>query len=96
MRNAGKCRTADFRFVLEAGIKRNERPDMTAVASSASIQNSEVAFSRGRLADWVARAVAILRNLGPYAAIELILPGGTLMALLLWLYRSHKKAEARV
>jgi hypothetical protein len=69
---------------------------MTAVASSASIQNSEIAFSRGRLADWVARAVAILRNLGPYAAIELILPGGTLMALLLWLYRSHKKAEARV
>jgi hypothetical protein len=26
-----------------------------------------------------------LRNLGPYLLIELLLPGGTLIALLLWL-----------
>jgi hypothetical protein len=31
-------------------------------------------------------------DLAPYAAIELVLPGGSLMALLLRLYRRHKKA----
>jgi hypothetical protein len=41
-----------------------------------------------------ASAVAgVLRNLAPYAVIELLLPGGSLMALLLWLYRRHKKAS---
>jgi hypothetical protein len=30
---------------------------------------------------------AILWQLGPYVAMEIPLPGGTLMALLLWLYR---------
>jgi hypothetical protein len=33
---------------------------------------------------WVAGQ---LRAFGPYFAIELILPGGSLLALLLWLYR---------
>jgi hypothetical protein len=32
-----------------------------------------------------------LRDLAPYAMMELILPGGSLMALLLWLYRRQKK-----
>lgn len=36
--------------------------------------------------------VARLRDLAPYALLELILPGGSLMALLLWLYRRQKKA----
>ena len=31
-----------------------------------------------------------LREVAPYAAIELILPGGSLMALMLWLYRRRK------
>ena len=33
-----------------------------------------------------------LRSLAPYALIELIMPGGSLMALLLWLYRHRKKS----
>lgn len=33
-----------------------------------------------------------LRELAPYALIELILPGGSVMALLLWLYRRQRKA----
>jgi hypothetical protein len=39
-----------------------------------------------------AAIVAKLRDLAPYALIELILPGGSLMALLLWLYRRQRKA----
>ena len=32
------------------------------------------------------RILQALRSLGPYLLIELLLPGGTLLALLLWLY----------
>jgi hypothetical protein len=40
---------------------------------------------------YAAAIVAKLRDLAPYALMELILPGGSLMALLLWLYRRQKK-----
>ena len=36
---------------------------------------------------WLKRGLALLRSVGPYAAIEVLLPGGTLIALLLWLSR---------
>jgi hypothetical protein len=32
-----------------------------------------------------------LMGLAPYALIELVLPGGSVMALLLWLYRRRKR-----
>jgi hypothetical protein len=38
-----------------------------------------------------ALVVAKLRTLAPYAAMELVLPGGSLMALLFWLYRRQRK-----
>jgi hypothetical protein len=38
----------------------------------------------------VKAAVEVLRRLGPYAAIELLLPGGSILAILLWLYRRHR------
>jgi hypothetical protein len=34
-----------------------------------------------------------LRQLAPYAAIELILPGGSLIALALWLYRRYRQRK---
>jgi hypothetical protein len=37
--------------------------------------------------------VAKLREFAPYAAMELVLPGGSLMALGLWLYRRQKKTS---
>jgi hypothetical protein len=33
--------------------------------------------------------IAAGRTFGPYLAIELLLPGGSLVALLLWLYRTY-------
>jgi hypothetical protein len=45
------------------------------------------------LKDWGRRAVAVvvrLKALAPYAMIELVMPGGSVMALLLWLYRRRK------
>jgi hypothetical protein len=49
---------------------------------------------RARWAAWMALAVAGLKEVGPYVAIEIILPGGTLIALLLWLYRRRQAASA--
>jgi hypothetical protein len=37
------------------------------------------------------KLMAAGRTFGPYLAIELLLPGGSLIALLLWLYRTHAK-----
>jgi len=34
--------------------------------------------------------LAKLKDLAPYAALELIMPGGSVMALLLWLYRRRR------
>jgi hypothetical protein len=38
------------------------------------------------------KAIAAGRTFGPYIAIELLLPGGSLLALLLWLYRTYGRA----
>ena len=35
----------------------------------------------------VDRVLVLVRGLGPYAAIELLLPGGSMLALLYWWYR---------
>jgi hypothetical protein len=45
------------------------------------------------LRDWrvyAAAAIVRLKPFAPYALIELVLPGGSVMALLLWLYRRRK------
>jgi len=44
----------------------------------------------------MAAVIAKLRDLAPYAAIELVLPGGSLIALLLWLYRRQGRSVARL
>jgi hypothetical protein len=40
----------------------------------------------------VAAALVRLKALAPYALIELILPGGSVLALLLWFYRRRRNA----
>jgi hypothetical protein len=44
---------------------------------------------------WFARLPALLRSVGPYAAIELLLPGGSIIALLIWLCRHRANVGAR-
>jgi hypothetical protein len=41
----------------------------------------------------IKRGLAGFRELGPYAAIELLVPGGSVIAVLLWLYRRQKRIE---
>jgi hypothetical protein len=69
---------------------------MTAIAQVAPIASDEFSSSRSRLGAWIDRIGAILRQLGPYVVMEILLPGGTLMALLLWLYRRGAEVRARV
>jgi hypothetical protein len=40
------------------------------------------------------RGLTGARELGPYAAVELLLPGGSVIAVLLWLYRRYKRTPA--
>lgn len=39
----------------------------------------------------IAKMIALGRAIGPYVAIEILLPGGSLIALLLWLYRVKQR-----
>ncbi|HET9391157.1 MAG TPA: efflux transporter outer membrane subunit [Steroidobacteraceae bacterium] len=48
-----------------------------------------------RLMQWMTWSIAGLRELGPYAAVELVLPGGSIIAVLMWLYRRHRKQHPR-
>jgi hypothetical protein len=45
--------------------------------------------------NWRARLPGALRELGPYAAIELVVPGGSLIALALWAFRHRAWLAAR-
>jgi hypothetical protein len=40
--------------------------------------------------EWILRQ---FRSLGPYLAVELFLPGGSIVALLLWTYRRRTAAR---
>jgi len=46
-----------------------------------------------KLSGWWMSGLAGARALGPYAAVELLLPGGSVVAVLLWLYRRHRRIE---
>lgn len=47
----------------------------------------------GLLRGAVARVQHWMHSLGPYIAIELLLPGGTIIALALWAYRRRRAAR---
>ena len=46
------------------------------------------------LSPLIGRLLILLRDVGPYAAIELLLPGGTVVALLYWWYRHRLRRTA--
>ena len=52
----------------------------------------DAAMINAVLRPWIARIRRLMRALGPYAVIELLLPGGSVIALLLWWYRSRTSA----
>jgi hypothetical protein len=100
----GQCRFLIRAFVFRLVNDNLESRTMLSSIESAAIFNPRLAPLRSRhmqspatprnLRTYTAAVLAKLREFAPYAAIELILPGGSLMALLLWLYRRHKKGAA--
>jgi hypothetical protein len=48
------------------------------------------------LGAWATVVFARLKDLAPYALIELLLPGGSVVALTLWFYRRRLRAPALV
>ncbi|HTT02462.1 MAG TPA: hypothetical protein VMG11_10290 [Steroidobacteraceae bacterium] len=50
-----------------------------------------------KISSWMTRGAGGLLEFGPYAAVGLMVPGGSVIAALLWLYRRHQhsKVEAR-
>jgi hypothetical protein len=73
-------------FAIESTVTFNAGPESTG---------SRGAPCRTAPRTWSAHTgavVARLREFAPYAAMELVLPGGSLMALGLWLYRRQRRA----
>jgi hypothetical protein len=68
---------------------------MTSANSMSILKGANWRDARWTLAlrNWggyVAVVIVRFKALAPYALIELVLPGGSVMALLLWLYRRRK------
>lgn len=59
-------------------------------------RRSRVTDLKQTLAGWLTVCIAGLKALAPYAAIELLLPGGSLMALGLWLYQRRNNRKGAV
>ena len=68
---------------------------MNAVVQTLAIIPPGRKLTRLTRRDWLACGVRLLRQFGPYAALELLLPGGSLLAILLWLYHRHHRAKVR-
>ena len=90
--------TADNRDLFRHGddpdaVSRRKHP----IASSDAVNDGR--WGRGLRACSQCEPCASMnsiRSLGPYVAIELLLPGGTIIALALWAYRKRSAARARV
>lgn len=48
-----------------------------------------------RIASWLLTAREFLRRIGPYVVLEMLLPGGTLFAIGLFLYRQRISQQPR-
>jgi len=74
-------------------------PIASAPSGDFMLRRATAAAGEGWLGPFVGtlrRVVQGARQLAPYAAIELLLPGGSLVAIALWLYRRNRVAEPSV
>jgi len=74
---------------------------MTSANSMSILKGANWRDARWTLAlrNWGGYAAAVivrLKVLAPYALIELVLPGGSVMALLLWLYRRRQCYQSAI
>lgn len=55
----------------------------------------QAVLSAALSAVWPARFLALVKSFGPYAAIVLLVPGGSFIALALLAYRQHSHRAVR-
>lgn len=68
-------------------------PVQPSVASSDAANGGRWRYVPQTLRAAIARVMRSIRSLGPYLAIELIMPGGSIIALALWTYRHRRAAR---
>ena len=66
------------------------------IAPGAAVNDSAWTGSRSVVRRTISRFAGWFRSLGPYVAIELILPGGSIIALALWTYRNRAELRRRI
>jgi hypothetical protein len=74
--------------------KESDNHDAEADAAGIKSAHQEIKM-KTQVDPWIARVRALLRGLGPYVAIEMMLPGGSIIALLIWLYRHRGSLGVR-
>jgi hypothetical protein len=68
-------------------------PVQQTIASSYAVNDGRWRHMPQTLYAAIARVMRSIRSLGPYLAIELIMPGGSIIALALWTYRRRRAAR---
>ena len=86
------------RQVADSGIvitpDASEATSFSQLPIQPAVNDAAWEGARSGLRNAITRFVGWVRSLGPYAAIELILPGGSIIAVALWTYR-HRRAVRR-
>jgi hypothetical protein len=62
----------------------------TSILKGANWRDARWKLALRNLSGYAVAVIVRFKALAPYALIELVLPGGSVMALLLWLYRRRK------
>ncbi len=66
--------------------------DNTSVVDGAVVASKEMSnIMNGFLSKWKATVMCLLREPGPIFLLALLMPGGSVVAGLLWLYHNHQK-----
>jgi hypothetical protein len=87
-----KPHAADPRIVIDSDAM--EASSFSQLPIQPAVNDAAWEGARSGLRKVITRFVGWVRSLGPYAAIELILPGGSIIAVALWTYR-HRRALRR-
>ena len=87
-----KPQVADSGVVIASDASR--ATSLSQLPIQPAVNDAAWEGARSGLRNAIKRFVGWVRPLGPYAAIELILPGGSIIAMALWTYR-HRSALRR-
>ena len=87
-----KRHVADSGIVITSDVL--EKTSFSQHPTQPAVNDAAWEGARSGIRNAITRFVGWVRSLGPYAAIELILPGGSIIAVALWTYR-HRRALRR-